>query len=232
MSLQQGRAGIEIEVRTQADFAGPRNSLCAGNGEGQNGKYGVMTMTSDAALIGRSLARGDEFEVIFDRHAARVLRYLRLRVGDDLAGELTAETFAQAFHHRQRYDPARGSAIPWLYGIASNPLRMHWRTEQRRLRAYAQAAVRQPDNVSMDRIEVGSLAPGLSEGLLALSRGEREVLLLHAWAELSQEEIADVLAISPGAVRKRLHRARAALAQRLAGASESTTTSSREDAAK
>jgi len=49
------------------------------------------------------------------------------------------------------------------------------------------------------------------------ARDQREVLLLHAWAELSHEEIAAVLEIAPGTVRSRLSRARAALREHLGG---------------
>ena len=79
-------------------------------------------------LIRRSLLHPEEFEVLFERHAATVLRYLQLRVGHSLAEELMAETFVRAFDARRRFDSRRASALPWLYGIASNLVRMHFRT--------------------------------------------------------------------------------------------------------
>jgi RNA polymerase sigma-70 factor (ECF subfamily) len=49
-------------------------------------------------------------------------------------------------------------------------------------------------------------------GALALLPSEqREVLLLHAWAELTNEEIASTLGIAGGTVRSRLSRARSTL---------------------
>ncbi|OAI38464.1 hypothetical protein AYO39_01055 [Actinobacteria bacterium SCGC AG-212-D09] len=181
-----------------------------------------MNVISDAEVIFRSRDRGAEFEAIFDRHAAAVVRYLRLRVGDDLAEELAAETFAEAFRTRRRFRPKDASALPWLYGIAGNLVRMHWRSEQRRLRAYAQAAATLVP-VTPERYQhpgVGSLAAAVSDGLLALPAGQREVLLLHVWGELSLSEIAQALSISGGTVRKRLHRARRFLADRLGAADE------------
>ena len=59
------------------------------------------------------------------------------------------------------------------------------------------------------RIDAAALAPALSEALATLPSGQREVLLLHAWAGLSPAEIATALGLSPASVRKRLHRARA-----------------------
>lgn len=178
---------------------------------------------SDADVIARSRDRGEDFQAIFERHVASILRYLRLRVGDDLAEELTAETFAQAFRHRARYSARHSSALPWLYGIAVNLLRMHWRSERRRLRAQLKLSALRDElrSAHVDEAELELLAPALGEGLLALPRGQREVLLLHAWAELSHSEIAVALSISEGTVRQRLYRARASLAERLAPAAGS-----------
>jgi RNA polymerase sigma-70 factor (ECF subfamily) len=51
-----------------------------------------------------------------------------------------------------------------------------------------------------------------------LSAGEREVLALAAWEELSSSAIAEVLGCSPNAARIRLHRARRRFARGLATA--------------
>ena len=180
---------------------------------------GVRAST-DREVIVSSLARPECFEAVFDRHATTIYRYLRRRVGTALAEDLLAETFAQAFNARRRFEHRGESALPWLYGIAANLLRMHRRAEERRLRAYARAAERGSEpSGSADsdrRLDAAALRPALAEALAGLPLGQREVLLLHAWAGLSHEEIADALEISAGTVRSRLHRARAQVGERLA----------------
>lgn len=187
----------------------------------------MRPLHDDADLIARSREHPEEFHVIFDRHAPRIMRYLRLRVGDDVAEELTAEAFTQAFRNRYRFPAGLESALPWLYGIAGNLVRMHWRSEQRRLNAYARAAaMRELAAPGADLgLELIALTPRLCEGLSGLPAGQREVLLLHAWAELSHEEIALALGISAGLVRKRLHRARLCLANQLERAEDTAMTS-------
>jgi RNA polymerase sigma factor (sigma-70 family) len=175
---------------------------------------------SDAVVIRRSLRQPEEFEVLFERHAAIVLRYLQLRVGYGLAEELMAETFVRAFDSRRRFDLRRTSALPWLYGIASNLIRMHFRTEERRLRAYRAAAgldIRASDltQESVERVYASDLAPALAAALAALPTAQTDVLLLHTYADLTHEEIAEALGISTGLVRKRLHRARRFMEERL-----------------
>lgn len=172
-----------------------------------------MTRESDAELVSRSCDRPELFEAIFDRHFGAIHRHLRQRVGDSRAEELAAETFARAFRMRGRFDARHDSALPWLYGIATNLIKLHWRSEERRLRAYSRALERAADPSTSDdddaRIDAAALAPALSEALATLPSGQREVLLLHAWAGLSPAEIATALGLSPASVRKRLHRARA-----------------------
>jgi RNA polymerase sigma factor (sigma-70 family) len=177
-----------------------------------------MTGDSDAGVIERSLKEPEHFEVVFERHFATIHRYLRRRVGAEIAQELAAETFLQAFRGRRRFAAAEASALPWLYGIAANLLRMNRRTEERRLRAYSRAAELGTDSATWEvdaRLDAAALEPALGQALAALSPMLREVLLLHAWAELSHEEIAQALGLSPAAVRTRLHRARSQVGERL-----------------
>jgi RNA polymerase sigma factor (sigma-70 family) len=160
---------------------------------------------TDAQAIGASLADPDVFAVLFDRHFDAIHRYAQRRVGRDLADEIAAETFTRAFDRRRRYDTARADARPWLLGIAANLMRRHWRTERRRLDAYARSAER-------DQAELADpLAAELAAALKALPRREREPLLLFAWADLSYDEIAVALGLPLGTVRSRISRARGRL---------------------
>ena len=102
--------------------------------------YAVMSSEPDASVLRRSIDQPDCFALLFDRHFAQVHRYLRRRLGDELAAELAAETFLRAFRSRGRFSGEEASVLAWLYGIAANLVRMNHRTEERRLRAYARAA--------------------------------------------------------------------------------------------
>src|ERR1700747_1460698 len=82
----------------------------------------------------------EAFGLVYDRHAATVLRFLGRRVGAEAAEGLLGELFRIAFERRKTFDAARESALPWLYGIGSNLLLKHRRAEARRLRASARMA--------------------------------------------------------------------------------------------
>jgi RNA polymerase sigma factor (sigma-70 family) len=159
------------------------------------------------------------FEVAFQEHFPPVYRFLARRVGPALAEDLAAETFATAYRRRASFDPGRGSLRSWLYGIAANLVRNHWRTEQHLLALDARLVPETdfPDSSDAidERVVAALLAPRLASALGELTRDQRDVLLLHAWAELSPDEIAEALDIAPGTARSRLSRARTLLREQL-----------------
>ena len=148
------------------------------------------------------------FGRLFEQHFDGVYGYLARRVGAELARDLAAETFVRAFAARRKYDAARGEPRPWLFGIAHNLLRRHYRDEERRLRAFAQLEPRVDDAAFLEE-------PRLASALAALPVEERDTLLLFAWADLSYEQVAETLALPVGTVRSRLHRARGRLREAL-----------------
>lgn len=164
------------------------------------------------------------FAAVFDRHYNTVHRYLARRVGPDLADDLAAETFTTAFDVRGRYDTAHPDALPWLFGIATNILRHHRRGEARRLRAYARLdrpADADDGFVGIEaRLDAERAGPAIAEALMRLSAGERDALLLFAWADLRYEEIAMALRVPIGTVRSRLHRARRRVRELVGGSGQ------------
>jgi RNA polymerase sigma factor (sigma-70 family) len=151
---------------------------------------------------------------MFDRYARDLLRYCTRRVGEHVAEDVVAETFLVAYERRDRYDAGRGDVLPWLYGIATNLLRKHHRLEVRALRALADAAPADEERAA-ERVDAQRSVGRLAAALAALPRRQRDVLLLHAVAELEYVEIAQALGIPLGSVRSALHRARAKVRQSL-----------------
>lgn len=167
---------------------------------------------TDAQLIADSGNDPHSFMSVVQRHQRVLYGYLARRFGTELAEEITAETFTRAFAQRDRYNPDVADARPWLFGIASNILRSHARSEARRLRAYARSGVDPHGSIDEDslaaRADAEHLAPTLARALSKLSAADRDALLMFAWADMSYEEIADALNVPIGTIRSRLNRAR------------------------
>jgi RNA polymerase sigma factor (sigma-70 family) len=173
----------------------------------------------DAAVIATSLEEPARFGVVFDRHATRVFRFLVRRVGVDDAEALLGDVFRIAFEKRATYDCRRPCARPWLYGIATNLLARHRRSEARRVRATARAlaqhvaagtAVDPAEGVD-EALDARALWLRVGDAVAELPETERDVMLLFVWEELSYDEIATALNVPVGTVRSRLNRARGRL---------------------
>ena len=172
---------------------------------------------TDSAVIAASLQTPAAFGALFDRHGATLLRFLARRVEPAVAEDLLGEVFRIAFEKREAFQQERESARPWLYGIAANLVAKHHRSEARRLRATTRLAARlnpaeDPAERAVPAADARACWDTVVDGLAALPDGERQVLLLFAWEDLTYEEIADALGIPVGTVRSRLSRARRRLA--------------------
>ena len=172
---------------------------------------------TDSTIIERSAAAPELFGAIFDRHVADIHRYLSRRTGSDTADGLVGDVFRIAFETRSRYRVDRPCALPWLYGIAANVLRQDRRREQRRIRLVeritSEAEARRTEHDpgrSWEREELASVIDALTK----LPEPEREAVLLHAWEQLSYDEIATAQGVPVGTVRSRLNRARRRLRER------------------
>jgi RNA polymerase sigma-70 factor (ECF subfamily) len=166
----------------------------------------------DATLIRRSLADGEQFARLYDRHAASLHRYAARRLGAEAAEDVVAETFLAAFRARRRYDLARPDAMPWLFGILTREVSRRRRTERNHYRLLAATPPDLPQAGPADDVAAAVTARAarvpLARALAALKPADRDVLLLVAWADLTYAEVADALGVPVGTVRSRLNRAR------------------------
>lgn len=177
----------------------------------------------DAELVGAAL-RGDKdaFAELVTRHwATAVALTTRLLGSADLARDAAQEASIAAMTGLARLrDPARFG--PWYCGIALNVAR-RWR---RQLQVEPAAVL--PDRASAElspaeRAELAELALEVRAAVAQLADGQRQAVLLFYLQGLTHREVAAELAISVGAVKARLHQARAALTPSLAPLVEEET---------
>jgi RNA polymerase sigma factor (sigma-70 family) len=175
----------------------------------------------DGEVIELSREEPELFAVLFRRHAGDIARYAARRLGAGPAEDIVAETFLAAFRQRSGYDTARPNARPWLYGIASNLISRHRRDEVRELRILARTGTDPVIESFADRVDTRLTADAASRAIAAeiasLDPGQRDVLLLVAWAGLTYDQVAEALGVPEGTVRSRLARARVRLRAALGG---------------
>ena len=167
----------------------------------------------DGALLVRARDEPEVFGLFFDRNQAGLARYfLRLTGSPHVAGELTAETFAQAIVALHRYDPARGSGATWLYAIAAHQYHRFLRRGEvdRRYRARTGVATAATTPDDLDRIvELAARAEDIAllrTALDQLSPAVRAAVELRVGHELTYAEVAARLGCTEGSARVRVAR--------------------------
>ena len=185
----------------------------------------VLPTDADISAM-RRLREGDDLALneIMDRWQRRLTSYLLRAIGNEtVAVDLAQETFVRVYQSREKYQP-KGEFSTWLFAIATNLLRQHFRWLKRH------------PTVSMDSVEPGCDDPPLSahlpaedsnnverderarivkDAVTALPPDLREAVLLFEYEDLSHEQISKIAGCSKKAVETRLYRARALLREKL-----------------
>jgi RNA polymerase sigma-70 factor (ECF subfamily) len=181
-----------------------------------------LAALDDEALAERARAGNDSaFGALVERYQERVYRLaLRLSSNPSDAEEVLQEAFLHAW---RKIDTFRGDARfgTWLYRIATNTALMRKRAARRRPAESLEALLPQFDESGLladldyqrsaradELLERAELAQRAREALDLLDENYRAVFVLRDLEEMSTEEAARVLEITPEAVRQRLHRAR------------------------
>jgi RNA polymerase sigma factor (sigma-70 family) len=160
------------------------------------------------------------FLALYRERWEALLRFFVRRTFDpEVAADLTAETFAEAFASRARFDPRRGDASAWLFGIARHELGSYLRTLN--VECGARERLGLPARVlsveDYDRIEAlidfAEVGRQLQVALQRLAPEQREAVVYRIVDGASYAEIAERLGCSQDAVRTRVSRGLKTLAQ-------------------
>jgi RNA polymerase sigma-70 factor (ECF subfamily) len=195
-----------------------------------------MSITTDAPSLPDALDRADMERLqagheaalndLMERHATPVFHFLCRMVGnEDDANDLAQETFVRVFKSCQSFR-AEQKFSTWLFTIAANLARNHFRWRSRHPNLSLDAE--NPETEQSLGSTLPSKSPSPKEAALASERAEavraavkalpedlREALVLCEWEERSIAEAAVILEATPKAVESRLYRARGILRERL-----------------
>ena len=157
-------------------------------------------------------------EILVDRFYRQIYLYLReLGLNKHLSEDLTQETFLRAWNSiSQLHDEYAVSA--WLYRIASNTAREHWRREKTRHRldqqelGLSQAMLRDGQGNQSDLKDQFEM---LWEAINALNWKQRQAVVLHYLQEFTIAEAAEIADVREGTLKSRLSRALNSLRRRL-----------------
>ncbi|MCW2921405.1 MAG: ylaC [Thermoleophilia bacterium] len=186
----------------------------------------TLCWVDDDVAVLRAAASGDvpAQERLWRTHLDAVHRVCASQLRQHDAEDAVADTFLVAFEVGASFDPARGSVRAWLLGIAVNQVRRRWRVDRRIASTLARVQGRERRDAATDdhadRVIARADAGGVRHALERLSDADRLVLVAQAAGDLLPLELAEVLGVTPGAAKVRLHRARSRLAALLAATSD------------
>ncbi|HYH38431.1 MAG TPA: RNA polymerase sigma factor [Azospirillum sp.] len=150
-------------------------------------------------------------------HRADLRRFVLRVVGNpDLAEDIVQETLLRAMTSPAGF-AGRSQPLTWLSAIALNALRDHYRRRSTREVVADEAALEElpsDDDIVLALMQ-DEMGACIADHLTALPDRQREVLTLHDIGGASHAEVAEALGIREGNARVLLHRARAALRERL-----------------
>jgi RNA polymerase sigma factor (sigma-70 family) len=176
-----------------------------------------MTEGSDEDLLAAIGSDPGALPAFYLRHVAKVtgMGVRRFDQPEDVA-DFVANVFLEVLRSAGGFDPGRGHAVAWLYGLGSNVAAAMYRQQARALRAEQQLqghALLDADDYARveERIDAAADLRRTYTAMQRLTRQDRQVLELVAVDGLSAVEAARALSISPVAARVRLTRARSRL---------------------
>jgi RNA polymerase sigma-70 factor (ECF subfamily) len=158
----------------------------------------------------------EAFRALYRAHYRTVCRYLAARTDRDLVEDVAAETFLVAW---RRQPDLPEHVVPWLLNAASKCLANQRRSRERAAALAERIAAVAPASAADDVVRAAHRR-ALIAALAAMTKRDRELLLLHHWDGLAPREAAAVLELAPVLVRSRLHRASRRLQRALRAALE------------
>ena len=138
-------------------------------------------------------------EILYREYHGRVYGYIRSKINNPQdAEDLAADVFVKIYAKLDTFDEAKASLSTWIYTVARNTLTDFFRTRK----VFSELPEDAEDDVSTeDEICNAETLENLAKALEALSKRERDIIILHYYSGKTLKEIAERLGISYGYVK-------------------------------
>lgn len=172
-------------------------------------------MEDEARLVERAKRDPRAFAALYDRYVERIYAYAQRETKDTAAAQdVASATFEKALTNLPRYRWQGTSFGAWLYAIARNEIRMHYRRQKWTVPLLGRFFG--GDNHVERAVQQHEAQDAVQAALNRLPQRDQEVLRLRYYEELSNPEIGEVLNCSSRNAAVRIHRALKRLRKQLA----------------
>jgi RNA polymerase sigma-70 factor (ECF subfamily) len=171
-------------------------------------------LDEDQMLVSAARHNTEATGRLFDKYYSEILGYIyHCTLNSTVAEDLTSNVFLAVFRHLGRYKWRQIPFRAWIYRIATNEVRMHWRRKKRIKIVHLQSdedehSAGQSASDSMETAEEYRL---LHKALLELQIKYRTVIILRYFEDKAIAEICEITGKKEGTVKAQLHRGLAKL---------------------
>jgi RNA polymerase sigma factor (sigma-70 family) len=142
-------------------------------------------------------------EIVYQAHAREMVRFATGVVGRDDAPDVVADAFMR-LTASPAWEEASDRRALWFQAVMFEARSMQRSATRRRVRETQSAGLNTTSMPAAPAVE----DERVSEALLVLSTQQRAVVVLTYWRDLRPSEVAELLGVSEGSIRKQLARAR------------------------
>ena len=146
---------------------------------------------------------------LFDKYYSEIFGYIYYCTFDGtVAEDLTSNVFLAVYSHLGRYKWRQVPFRAWLYRIATNEVRMHWRQKKRVKIVSLQTddSRKDAEQSASDSVAVAEEYLMLHKALLELRMKYRTVIILRYFEDKTIAEICEITGRKEGTVKAQLHR--------------------------
>jgi RNA polymerase sigma-70 factor (ECF subfamily) len=150
------------------------------------------------------------FGLLYDRYFDQIFRFVFKRLGgnEDIAGDLTQQTFMKAMANLHKYEDRGFPFSSWLYRIAQNEVSMFFRQQKKNY------SVSIDEGRLMDMAHEANLTNHMSqedqerlvEAINGLQQEHQDLIELRFFQEMSFKEIAEIYDITEANAKMRTYR--------------------------
>jgi len=158
---------------------------------------------SDESLMAE-VANGnlDQLKILFERHHVHVYNFLYKMSRDKMLSEdIAQDVFYKLMKYRSSYNG--GNFVSWMFTIARNNLKTHYRRNQTKNEDLNVLEYRTTENNEEKNEDYSHLQKALAK----LDPSDRELLVLNRFQQIKYAELAEIVGSTPGAVKTKVSRA-------------------------
>lgn len=165
---------------------------------------------TEAEIIQLAKTRQDYFGLLYDKYFETIFRFVFKRLGgnEEIAGDLTQQTFIKAMANLEKYEDRGFPFSSWLYRIAQNEVMMHFREQKKNV------TIAIEERTVLELMEEANISNSMTQEdqeklIMVLNNMEQEqldLIELRFFQELSFKEIADIYSITEANAKMRIYR--------------------------